>query len=484
MPRLSRIYRFALMALVVGGFLSVPEAIAQDTEINPVAMSINMIGNPQFIAGSPYEVLVQIDASGVGPDNLLAAMGVLVTPPPGWEYLGTTAGPLGGPDIEPRGGSGVLEFAWINPPQQFPYEFSFTLSVPVSEEGTRFISGQGLYRTTGPELYTAPVIVTAQGADNTPPVIELVGDNPLDWPLGEPFVDPGYTATDSADGDLTSQVSVLGNVDFTSEGSYTLTYVGVTDSAGNRGANVTRQVNVIDFGDDPPDTETGSDTDDGDVLSSGGSTSGGLIGRNGNSRLRNNQKADNDNKKKRARNRRNANQNAQNAARSKTASLAQRLADQNRRNMAARNQNSPTPTQLVIPKTGGAAIGDAMREAAAAANGEGDPAATADALTPPGPRDLLEGEGYGEGEGEGAMELAALDATSPPVTQGTDADAGVLAKISTAFREMGPRQYTALGAILAVLILAIIIGAATWKSAYRRTPRRRTGTEAETDTQE
>jgi len=261
----------------------------------------------------------------------------------------------------------------------------------------------------------------------------------------------------------------------------------VTDSAGNRGANVTRQVNVVDFGDNPPDTDTDPDTDNGESVGNGGSTGGGFIGRNGNSRVRNNQKANDDAKKKRARNRRNANQNARNAAPNKTASLAQRLADQNRRNMAARSQDARTPTQVVIPKTGGAAIGDAMRNAAEAANAETDSTAAtaANGTTPPGPRgvpyDLSEGEW--EGEGEDATALDQLEATKPLVTLGADTDDGVFAKISTALREMGPRQYTALGAILAVLILAVIVGAATWKSAYRRTPRRRTGTEVENDTQ-
>ena len=63
----------------------------------------------------------------------------------------------------------------------------------------------------------------------------------LDDPAG--FTDPGFTATDNKDGDLTSQVSVIGTVDVTKIGTYTLTYT-VSDKAGNKGT-AERKVNVI-----------------------------------------------------------------------------------------------------------------------------------------------------------------------------------------------------------------------------------------------
>lgn len=58
------------------------------------------------------------------------------------------------------------------------------------------------------------------------------------------FTEPGFTATDDKDGDLTSQVIVGGDVvDVTKVGSYEITY-SVSDNAGNQ-ATVKRTVDVI-----------------------------------------------------------------------------------------------------------------------------------------------------------------------------------------------------------------------------------------------
>lgn len=79
--------------------------------------------------------------------------------------------------------------------------------------------------------------------DSTPPVITLQGNNPLIWPLGIPFVDPGSNAVDAVDGVLT--VTVGGSVNTSVVGSYTLTY-SATDSSGNQ-STVTRTVKVQDL---------------------------------------------------------------------------------------------------------------------------------------------------------------------------------------------------------------------------------------------
>ena len=56
------------------------------------------------------------------------------------------------------------------------------------------------------------------------------------------FADPGATATDTFEGDLTDQISDSGTVDTTSLGNYTITYQ-VSDSSGNT-AIVSREVSV------------------------------------------------------------------------------------------------------------------------------------------------------------------------------------------------------------------------------------------------
>lgn len=79
---------------------------------------------------------------------------------------------------------------------------------------------------------------TAQRAlvyvDTTPPVITLSGNSEMTIQSGDNFSDPGYTAQDAGDGDVTASVTTSGTVDSGAPGDYTITY-SVTDSAGNTG---------------------------------------------------------------------------------------------------------------------------------------------------------------------------------------------------------------------------------------------------------
>jgi len=80
-------------------------------------------------------------------------------------------------------------------------------------------------------------------ADTTAPVITLLGADPMELNVGDTFNDPGATATDDTDGDLTSSIQTSSNIDTSVAGSYTVTYT-VSDTAGNT-ASATRSVVVI-----------------------------------------------------------------------------------------------------------------------------------------------------------------------------------------------------------------------------------------------
>jgi uncharacterized membrane protein YtjA (UPF0391 family) len=75
----------------------------------------------------------------------------------------------------------------------------------------------------------------------------LLGSNPLSVTQGSTFTDPGATASDPEDGDITSRISVSGSVNTAVIGSYVLTY-SVTDTSGNAATPVTRTVNVVPGG--------------------------------------------------------------------------------------------------------------------------------------------------------------------------------------------------------------------------------------------
>ncbi|THB69161.1 MAG: DUF5011 domain-containing protein [Gammaproteobacteria bacterium] len=78
---------------------------------------------------------------------------------------------------------------------------------------------------------------------NSAPVLILNGNDPMTIYVGETFVDPGATASDSEDGDLTSEIVTTGYVDSNTIDTYTLTYTA-TDSGGLSDTK-TRTVNVI-----------------------------------------------------------------------------------------------------------------------------------------------------------------------------------------------------------------------------------------------
>ena len=81
-------------------------------------------------------------------------------------------------------------------------------------------------------------------ADTKAPAITLAGDSEMTVEAGTEFSDPGYTAEDNYDGDVTGKVSVDGDVDTKKCGDYTIKYT-VSDSAGNE-ATVERNVMVYD----------------------------------------------------------------------------------------------------------------------------------------------------------------------------------------------------------------------------------------------
>ena len=78
--------------------------------------------------------------------------------------------------------------------------------------------------------------------DETAPVITLKTTNTKIY-KGTTFTEPGYTAIDNCDGDITDKVKVDGKVNTSSTGKYTLTYT-VTDSHDNNTV-VTREIEVV-----------------------------------------------------------------------------------------------------------------------------------------------------------------------------------------------------------------------------------------------
>lgn len=99
-------------------------------------------------------------------------------------------------------------------------------------------SGTAVQSTATGETLVIPV-------DATAPVITLKGSASMTLEGGAAFTDPGATARDNLDGDITAAIKVTGSVNTATVGAYTLTY-NVKDAAGNAAKPVTRTVSVTD----------------------------------------------------------------------------------------------------------------------------------------------------------------------------------------------------------------------------------------------
>jgi hypothetical protein len=85
--------------------------------------------------------------------------------------------------------------------------------------------------------------------DTTPPTVSLKGANPMTLSIGSTTGDPGATANDDKDGDISTKITSdwSTKVNASMKGSYTVTY-SVSDAAGNTGT-ATRTVNVVNDAD-------------------------------------------------------------------------------------------------------------------------------------------------------------------------------------------------------------------------------------------
>lgn len=115
-----------------------------------------------------------------------------------------------------------------------------TNPVDTSVAGTYTVT----YSVTDSDGYTTTATRTVNIVFGEFPVITLLGDSPLVINTLDTFVDPGATATDVEDGNLTDSIIVTHNVDTSVKGEYTVNY-SVTDSHGNT-TLLTRTVEVLD----------------------------------------------------------------------------------------------------------------------------------------------------------------------------------------------------------------------------------------------
>ena len=110
------------------------------------------------------------------------------------------------------------------------------LTASVNIEGAVDIYTYGTYtltyRVTDSSGNMGEVTRTVKVADITAPIITLLGEKSTYIKIGTAYADPGFSASDNIDGDLTSKVSVSGSVDTSKMGINNITYT-VSDAFGN-----------------------------------------------------------------------------------------------------------------------------------------------------------------------------------------------------------------------------------------------------------
>ncbi|WP_260845773.1 tandem-95 repeat protein [Paenibacillus sp. Y412MC10] len=94
------------------------------------------------------------------------------------------------------------------------------------------------------DFQTASAQASFDILDEDQPVITLNGDSTIYLPKGQTYDEPGYSAYDEVDKDLTDGVVVTGSVDSDTLGTYILHY-NVADSSGNPAPEETRTVQVV-----------------------------------------------------------------------------------------------------------------------------------------------------------------------------------------------------------------------------------------------
>lgn len=215
---------------------------ATDAERNPAQIMLFHQHAEDFKGGRQLAVTVYISAFNW---NGLSAMGLYETVPEGWTYGGARAVAGTMPSVTPKNGdSGVLQFLWVEQ-STAPITFQYVLDIPPRESGTRVLSGQVEYRHGEGALTSNVAFSQVTGVADALPVVTLRGAAALKIALNDGFSDPGATASDAEDGEISNKVEVAGAVNTGEPGTYTLTY-GVADSVGNHSVPISRQVTVSD----------------------------------------------------------------------------------------------------------------------------------------------------------------------------------------------------------------------------------------------
>ena len=131
----------------------------------------------------------------------------------------------------------LLIYRWFTNGSQIATGATPTVDLPFGSQTVSLVVDDGA-------LLSQPDEVVVHVVDRTSPEIPLLGEDLLLLELGTPYDEPGFSAQDEIDGDLSANVEIIGSVDENAEGEYVLTYQ-VSDAVGNAAVSQTRTVEVV-----------------------------------------------------------------------------------------------------------------------------------------------------------------------------------------------------------------------------------------------
>lgn len=232
--------------IIKGGNYVDPGYTASDIEDGDITDAVQVIGFVDTAAVGSYTLTYKVTDSGGKETTVTRTVNVTEHPntPPQINLIGG--------DITIEKGDPYFEAGYDAVDTEdvdLTSEVTVTGTVDPSTAGTYTLT----YSVTDSGGLTATATRTVTVVDNTTPntqaIINLAVGTHLTYPKGTPYIEPGYTANDLEDGDITSSVVVTGTVDSSTAGIYVLTYT-VTDSGGLT-SSVTRTITIEDTTPDP-----------------------------------------------------------------------------------------------------------------------------------------------------------------------------------------------------------------------------------------
>ena len=146
---------------------------------------------------------------------------------------------------------GVVQFSSFNDPGATASDDrDGNITAAITSSGSVNTNALGVYSITysvadaaGNSAAVTRNVTVSEYVDTVPPALTLFGDSAMSIEFNSYYDEPGATAFDNDDGDVSADIQITGSVNSAVSGNYTLNY-SVFDAAGNE-ATATRTVTVL-----------------------------------------------------------------------------------------------------------------------------------------------------------------------------------------------------------------------------------------------